>query len=179
MSKGEPSLNFASKGFLSKNCEQKAFNPELHKIVLKNGRFKCFMKECSYGATFKELIRHLRQGKLLIFTIISKIVHSLMMNIKEHGDAYLVYRYNMLSVYGIMERQCSDCKYEFLTNESYEHHHQKSRCQIYKSKFFINLIPCPILTKKQINILDIPIPSDKDQLTIMDEMLETLVPLEI
>ena len=29
------------------------------------------------------------------------------------------------------------------------------------------------------NILDIPIPSDKDQLTIMDEMLETLVPLEI
>jgi len=116
---------------------KKAFNPELHKIVLKNGRFKCFMKECSYGATFKELIRHLRQ---------------------EHGDAYLVYRYNMLSVYGIMEKQCSDCKYEFLTNESYEHHHQKSRCQIYKN---------------------IPIPSDKDQLTIMDEMLETLVPLEI
>ena len=30
-----------------------------------------------------------------------------------------------------------------------------------------------------INILDIPIPSDKEQLTIMDEMLETLVPLEI
>ena len=33
--------------------------------------------------------------------------------------------------------------------------------------------------KLMINILDIPIPSDKDQLTIMDEMLETLVPLEI
>ena len=64
-----------------------------------------------------------------------KFFHSLLMNILEHGDAYLVYRYNMLSVYGIMEKQCSDCKYEFLTNESYEHHHQKSRCQIYKSKF--------------------------------------------
>ena len=59
------------------------------------------------------------------------------MYIPEHGDAYLVYRYNMLSVYGIMEKQCSDCKYEFLTNESYEHHHQKSRCQIYKSKFSV------------------------------------------
>lgn len=34
-------------------------------------------------------------------------------------------------------------------------------------------------SKLIINILDIPIPSDKDQLTIMDEMLETLVPLEI
>ena len=60
----------------------------------------------------------------------------IIMHISEHGDAYLVYRYNMLSVYGIMEKQCSDCKYEFLTNESYEHHHQKSRCQIYKSKLF-------------------------------------------
>ena len=91
------------------------------------------MKECSYGATFKELIRHLRQGKFDLEPW--KFFHSLLMNILEHGDAYLVYRYNMLSVYGIMEKQCSDCKYEFLTNESYEHHHQKSRCQIYKSKF--------------------------------------------
>jgi len=102
------------------------------------------------------------------------------MHILEHGDAYLVYRYNMLSVYGIMEKQCSDCKYEFLTNESYEHHHQKSRCQIYKSKFFSDLVSLDVLRfKLMINTLDIPIPSDKDQLTIMDEMLETLVPLEI
>jgi hypothetical protein len=46
-------------------------------------------------------------------------------------DAYIVYRYRLLSQYGIMARKCTVCHYEFLTTFSFDHHKKNGRCSIY------------------------------------------------
>ena len=53
---------------------------------------------------------------------------------KLHSDVYVVYRMKMMEKYGIMEMECPDCKFQFLTTYSYEHHKKNRRCHVYKGK---------------------------------------------
>ena len=88
-------------------------NKALHKRVCENEKFRCMLKSCKYTAPFKDMLDHLR---------------------KSHSDAYVVYRCKMMEKYGIMEMECPDCKFQFLTTYSYEHHRKNKRCHVYKGK---------------------------------------------
>merc|ERR1711920_959212 len=77
------------------------FNAKIHKLVLANSEFECMMSGCEFTGPFKEMIKHLRQG---------------------HNYAYLIYRYRMLSTYGIMSNKCAQCNYQFLTPIAYQQH---------------------------------------------------------
>lgn len=74
----------------------------------------------------------------------------------------------MLSVYGIMAQACSECNFQFLTLQSFEHHKLLQRCETYKSNSprgcFSNVM----------HILEIPIPEEKRQDELMKQMRETL-----
>ena len=86
-------------------------NKSLHKRVCENEKFRCMLKSCKHTAPFKDMLDHLR---------------------KSHSDAYVVYRCKMMEKYGIMEMECPDCKFQFLTTYSYEHHRKNKRCHVYK-----------------------------------------------
>ena len=85
----------------------------LHKRVMANEKFRCMMKSCKHHSPFRNMLDHLR---------------------KLHSDIYVLYRLKMMEKYGIMEMQCPDCKFQFLTTYSYEHHKKNKRCHVYKGK---------------------------------------------
>ena len=51
----------------------------------------------------------------------------------------------MLSVYGIMAQACSECNFQFLTLQSFEHHKLLQRCETYKSKYTSERVPSQTL----------------------------------